>query len=88
MRPFMVPGIVRKLSFLFLALTAVSVSAQQDVTTTAESEVPEWAKPRGMQLSLSTNPGLQFAVIPLTPNLGLNDTTGVVIDVRHLPRPT
>ncbi|RSL49124.1 hypothetical protein CEP51_015543 [Fusarium floridanum] len=84
MRPFMVPGIPRKLSFLFLALTLTAVSAQQDVTTTAESEVPEWAKPRGMQLSLSTNPGLQFAVIPLTPNLGLNDTTGVVIDVIRI----
>jgi hypothetical protein len=36
----------------------------------------------GMQLSLSSNDGLQFAVIPLTPNLGLNDSTGRVIDVR------
>jgi hypothetical protein len=66
-----------------LACTLTDVHADDtEVSTWAETEIPEWATINGMHLSLSANPGLQFAVIPLTPNLGLNDSTGRVIDVR------
>jgi hypothetical protein len=65
-----------------LACTLTTVHAEdQDVSTWSETEVPDWATANAMQLSLSGS-GLQFAVIPLTPNLGLNDTTGRAIKVR------
>jgi hypothetical protein len=68
------------LSILACTLTTVHAD-NNDITTWAETEVPDWATANAMQLSLSAS-GLQFAVIPLTPNLGLNDTTGRVIKVR------
>ena len=71
------------LSILACTLTTVYAD-DRDISTWAETEVPDWATANAMQLSLSANPGLQFAVIPLTPNLGLNDTTGRVIKVRAL----
>jgi hypothetical protein len=67
------------LSILACTLTTVHAD-NNDITTWAETEVPDWATANAMQLSLSAS-GLQFAVIPLTPNLGLNDTTGRVIKI-------
>ncbi|KAK7397840.1 hypothetical protein QQX98_012788 [Neonectria punicea] len=64
------------LSILACAFTAVL--ADDDVTTSPQQDVPEWASLSGMQLTLSTSDGhwspLQFAVIPLTTSIGLNDT--------------
>jgi hypothetical protein len=59
------------LSILACALTTVHAD-DDDISTWPETEVPDWATANAMQLSLSAT-GLQFAVIPLTPNLGLND---------------
>ncbi|KAF9766101.1 hypothetical protein IL306_001503 [Fusarium sp. DS 682] len=68
-----------------LACTTTTVLADDtEVSTWAETEIPEWATINGMQLTLSANPGLQFAVIPLTTNLGLNASTGVAIDIIHI----
>ncbi|KAF4997347.1 hypothetical protein FGRMN_3932 [Fusarium graminum] len=68
-----------------LACTFTTVYADDtEISTWAETEIPDWATANGMQLSLSSNEGLQFAVIPLTPNLGLNDSTGRVIDIIHI----
>ncbi|KAH7180866.1 hypothetical protein DER46DRAFT_583875 [Fusarium sp. MPI-SDFR-AT-0072] len=73
------------LSISIIASTLTGVLADDtEVSTWAETEIPEWATINGMQLSLSANPGLQFAVIPLTSNLGLNDSTGRVIDIIHI----
>ena len=73
------------LYFSILACTLTTVYADdRDISTRPETEVPDWATANAMQLSLSANPGLQFAVIPLTQNLGLNDTTGRAIQVRAL----
>lgn len=84
MRLSTIPGAGRMALFsTILACTITTVLADDtEISTWAETEIPEWASVNGMQLSLSSNDGLQFAVIPLTPNLGLNDSTGVVIDVR------
>ncbi|RBR12380.1 uncharacterized protein FIESC28_08640 [Fusarium coffeatum] len=78
-----IPGPGRMALYLsILACTLTTVHADdRDISTWAETEVPDWATANAMQLSLSANPGLQFAVIPLTPNLGLNDTTGRVIKI-------
>ncbi|KAM5355653.1 hypothetical protein ACJ41O_002299 [Fusarium nematophilum] len=85
MRSPMAPGAgslaVILFAFIYAFTTAV---AQDDVTTWAGSDVPEWATASSMQLTLSTKPGQQFAVIPLTPNLGLNDSTGRVSDIIHI----
>lgn len=76
-----VPG---KLAFLLALLACVmtSVLADNEVSTHAEAEVPDWAIDSAMQLSLSTKEGLQFTVLPLTENLGLNDS-GRVQDVCY-----
>lgn len=68
------------LSILACTFTTTVYADDNDISTWAETEVPDWATANAMQLSLSAS-GLQFAVIPLTPNLGLNDTTGRVIKV-------
>ncbi|KAI6769975.1 hypothetical protein HG530_004604 [Fusarium avenaceum] len=86
MRLSTIPGAGRVALFItILACTITTVLADDtEISTWAETEIPEWASVNGMQLSLSSNDGLQFAVIPLTPNLGLNDSTGVVIDIIHI----
>ncbi|CAF3502235.1 hypothetical protein SNK03_000398 [Fusarium graminearum] len=68
------------LSILACTFTTTVYADDNDISTWAETEVPDWATANAMQLSLSAS-GLQFAVIPLTPNLGLNDTTGRVIKI-------
>ncbi|KAF4996519.1 hypothetical protein FDECE_12399 [Fusarium decemcellulare] len=80
------PGAGRMAGFAsVLACVLTAALAQDDVTTSAESDVPEWATASAMQLSLSTSPGgLQFAVIPLTPNLGLNDSTSRAVDIIQI----
>ncbi|KAF5020842.1 hypothetical protein F66182_7125 [Fusarium sp. NRRL 66182] len=86
MRLSEIPGTGRMTLFLAIfASILTTVFAQDDVVSTwPENEIPSWATANGMQLSLSANPGLQFAVIPLTPNLGLNDSTGRVIEIIHI----
>ncbi|KAM0212161.1 hypothetical protein ACHAPA_007328 [Fusarium lateritium] len=81
-----IPGAGKMALFItVLACTITTVLADDtEISTWAETEIPEWASVNGMQLSLSSNDGLQFAVIPLTPNLGLNDSTGRVIDIIHI----
>ncbi|RGP80350.1 e3 ubiquitin- ligase sdir1 [Fusarium longipes] len=77
-----IPRAGRMALFLsILACTSTIVHAEDnDVSTWSENEVPEWATANAMQLSLSGS-GLQFAVIPLTQGLGLNDTTGLAIKI-------
>ncbi|KAF4983121.1 hypothetical protein FZEAL_1388 [Fusarium zealandicum] len=63
-----------------LACTLPAVLAQDSVETFAEaSDVPDWATASAMQLSLSTRPGLQFTVVPLTQIMGLNDSKSAEI---------
>ncbi|PFH55813.1 hypothetical protein XA68_17573 [Ophiocordyceps unilateralis] len=52
-----------------VAAAAASISAEKDL--------PEWASSNALQLTLSTKPGLQFTTIPLTENLGLNESDHV-----------
>ncbi|GAB0143843.1 hypothetical protein EsHS_00004345 [Epichloe bromicola] len=51
------------------------------VFTFAHQDVPDWAAPNSLNLNLTTQPGgpvgVQFTVIPLTPNIGLNGTSTV-----------
>lgn len=88
MKPPTIPGAGRMALFLsILACTSTTVHAEDnEISTWAETEIPDWATANAMQLSLSAKTSLQFAVIPLTPNLGLNDTTGRVIQVRFVRR--
>lgn len=67
--------------FLLLALIcAISFVRADDneVTTSAEMEVPEWAGDSAMQLTLSSSKGgdspLQYTVTPLTKGIGLNQS--------------
>lgn len=61
-----------------LACAVVAVLANGSATTSAEKDVPEWASGKAMQLTLSTSAGdwlpLQCTVIPLTENVGLNES--------------
>ncbi|PHH68379.1 hypothetical protein CDD83_6133 [Cordyceps sp. RAO-2017] len=69
------------LLLLLLLAPAPALSADGGATTSAEKDVPDWASNNALQLTLSTKPGLQFTTIPLTENLGLNEserTRGVV----------
>ncbi|KAF4970936.1 hypothetical protein FSARC_2132 [Fusarium sarcochroum] len=80
-----IPGAGRMSFFLsILACILTTVLADDEVSTSAETEIPDWATANGMQLSLSANSGLQFAVIPLTPNLGMNDSTGQALKIVHI----
>ncbi|WZH40179.1 E3 ubiquitin ligase SDIR1 [Fusarium acuminatum] len=81
-----IPGAGRMALFITILVCTITTVLADDteISTWAETEIPEWASVNGMQLSLSSNDGLQFAVIPLTPNLGLNDSTGRVIDIIHI----
>ncbi|OHF00408.1 hypothetical protein CORC01_04389 [Colletotrichum orchidophilum] len=67
-----------------LACAVVSVMAQA-VTITPENEIPSWSEKSAMQMSLSTAGGtvpLSFIVMPLTENLGLNQSDVVRGAVR------
>ncbi|KAF4453588.1 E3 ubiquitin-protein ligase SDIR1 [Fusarium austroafricanum] len=65
-----------------LACALASVLADDiEASTQAETEIPQWAAADGMQLTLSANPGLQFALIPLTKELGVNATTGIAMEI-------
>ncbi|KND94299.1 Protein goliath [Tolypocladium ophioglossoides CBS 100239] len=72
----------RLTSLLFTLLCAVAVvAADGGATTSAQQDVPQWASNNALQLTLSTQPGLQFTTIPITENLGLNEsdrTRGIV----------
>ncbi|KAG5921367.1 hypothetical protein E4U42_005874 [Claviceps africana] len=64
---------------LAVALASVPVLGQDDaitVFTSAYQDAPAWAAPSAMNLHLTTQPGgpvaVQFTVIPLTANVGLN----------------
>ncbi|KAF4340476.1 e3 ubiquitin ligase sdir1 [Fusarium beomiforme] len=85
MRSPTITGSGKAIFLSILACTTTSVLADDtEVSTWAESDIPEWATINGMQLTLSANPGLQFAVIPLTQSLGLNSSTGAAIDIIHI----
>lgn len=76
-------------SILLVVVLASLVSAQDDIAvfTSANKEVPDWARPNALELQLTSQPrGLspvKFTVIPLTASLGLNGT-GEVRGVRSL----
>lgn len=62
-----------------LGLLAAFASCQDGTaSTSAEKDVPQWAAKNGMQMNLSIPGGqsspLQYTVIPLTENLGLNES--------------
>ncbi|KAG6005341.1 hypothetical protein E4U21_000256 [Claviceps maximensis] len=64
---------------LAVALTSVLVLGQDEtitVFTSAHQDAPGWAAPSALNLHLTTQPGgpvgVQFTVIPLTANIGLN----------------
>ncbi|KAH6900164.1 hypothetical protein B0T10DRAFT_17699 [Thelonectria olida] len=71
---------IMALFWAILACVFTTVLADDGINTSPEGDVPEWVAVNGMQLSLSTDDGtwspLQFAVIPLTPSLGLNSSNG------------
>ncbi|KAF7559896.1 hypothetical protein G7046_g4257 [Stylonectria norvegica] len=64
--------------FLMLACAVLSILADDGVTTSSEKNAPEWAADNSMQLTQSTGHGdwrpIQYTVIPLTENLGLNES--------------
>ncbi|RDA94792.1 hypothetical protein CP533_4264 [Ophiocordyceps camponoti-saundersi (nom. inval.)] len=62
------------LALLFCLYASLAAAA---ATTSAEKDVPQWASNNALQLTLSTKPGLQFTTIPLTENLGLNESDHV-----------
>ncbi|KAF4510819.1 hypothetical protein G6O67_002682 [Ophiocordyceps sinensis] len=71
----------RLLSSLLVLLLVGAPFYADGATTSAEKNVPEWASNNALQLTLSTKPGLQFTTIPLTENLGLNEsqsTRGII----------
>ncbi|GJN74299.1 RING finger domain-containingprotein [Purpureocillium lilacinum] len=71
-------GRASRLTTLLSALLFAAAFVGADdggVTTEAESEVPEWASNNALQLTLSAQPGLQLTTIPLTSNLGLNESS-------------
>lgn len=74
-------------SILIPLICAVLAVLADDTTTSAEQDVPDWAAENAMQLTLSTSAGdwvpLQYTVIPLTQNLGLNES-GRARGVRHI----
>ncbi|KAG5979331.1 hypothetical protein E4U55_005297 [Claviceps digitariae] len=64
---------------LVVAFTSVLVLGQDEaitVFTSAQQDAPAWAAPSALNLHLTTQPGgpvgVQFTVIPLTANIGLN----------------
>ncbi|RCI16378.1 hypothetical protein L249_2454, partial [Ophiocordyceps polyrhachis-furcata BCC 54312] len=65
------PLLIALVFFLCASLAAAAA------TTSAEKDVPLWASNNALQLTLSTKPGLQFTTIPLTENLGLNESDHV-----------
>ncbi|PNY29558.1 Protein goliath [Tolypocladium capitatum] len=70
-----------RLLSLLLLLCALALAVDGGATTFAEQQVPKWASKNALHLTLSTQPGLQFTTIPLTENLGLNEsdrTRGIV----------
>ncbi|KAJ6439677.1 RING finger domain-containingprotein [Purpureocillium lavendulum] len=67
-------GLAALVSALIFATALVSAD-DGAVTTSAETEVPEWASNNALQLTLSSQPGLQLTTIPLTSNLGLNESS-------------
>ncbi|CAM1504202.1 Fc.00g017930.m01.CDS01 [Cosmosporella sp. VM-42] len=69
-----IPGVGKMASILVALVCAItSVVADDEVTTSAETDVPEWASANAMWLTLSTSP-TQFTVIPLTGSMGLNES--------------
>ncbi|OAA43848.1 Zinc finger, RING/FYVE/PHD-type [Metarhizium rileyi] len=71
-------------AMLAMLLAASLVSAQEDITvfTSAQKDVPEWAKPSALNMAIVLQPGgksssSMYTVIPLTESVGLNGT-GVV----------
>lgn len=71
------------------ALTALAQSvmyttaAADDISTTSpETDTPGWLQKESLALTLvnSATPGLQYPVLPLTSNMGLNESqnTGLV----------
>lgn len=64
---------------LAVAFASVLVLGQDEtitVFTSAHQDAPGWAAPSALNLHLTTQPGgpvgVQFTVIPLTANIGLN----------------
>jgi hypothetical protein len=71
-------------TLLVVVLATLFVTAQGDditVFTSPYTEVPEWAGPNALKLSLAVQPGTTSTVIPLTASVGLNGT-GIVRGVR------
>jgi hypothetical protein len=79
----------RRTALVLAALAFATTGAADDVASvTAEPKSPEWAEMNAMQLSLSVSDEpspLEYTVVPLTENLGLN-MTGTAREV-HLPSP-
>jgi hypothetical protein len=68
----------RRTALVLAALAFATTGAADDVASvTAEPKSPEWAEMNAMQLSLSVSDEpspLEYTVVPLTENLGLNMT--------------
>lgn len=68
-----------KLAFLLglLVYAGTTLADDTDVSVVALPDVPQYASDNSLQLTLTTsgetNP-LQYAVIPLTSNLGMNES--------------
>ncbi|RDA87338.1 hypothetical protein CP532_2610 [Ophiocordyceps camponoti-leonardi (nom. inval.)] len=67
-------SLLLSVALVFFLCASLAAAA---ATTSAEKDVPQWASDNALQLTLSTKPGLQFTTIPLTENLGLNESDRV-----------
>lgn len=68
------------LAALGFLVAAISADDSDNITTSAETDVPpDWATNDALQMNLSTPGGqpnpLQFTVIPLIPNAGTNQSS-------------
>jgi hypothetical protein len=68
------------LAALGLLVAATSADDSDNITTSAETDVPpDWATNDALQMNLSTPGGqsnpLQYTVIPLIPNTGANQSS-------------
>lgn len=79
----MTPPSLSRVGFMFIALSIGLARGDSDdyaATTSNEADGPDWTASNALQLNLSVTPGewlpQQYTVVPLTENLGLNESKG------------
>lgn len=67
---------VAALAALARSVVYTTAAADDISTTSPESDKPDWLQKESLALTLvnSATPGLQYPVLPLTANMGLNES--------------